>query len=600
VKGHVELDGKAYLIQDQSYRTQTVPLFRPQLVVQGISHEALDQYLYQVWGTWNKGTNRFGILGRWAEGTYRSSDGVDQTETGRLRLQKDVTLVLPKPTNVSGRLIAVGDYLYVFWGDGTVERTNDGTTWSPVTYGAQTYGAVTCVALASVGTPFIEGEGPTSSVVAVIAGTDKGYVWTSKLGDPIAPAFVTIVQDNPRINFVASWRNSLAFGYAENFEVWAYTGGLVIGPLGTFSRRYRAVLPGTPVTAEPFQGGLVVASPAAQRGTVLHAADTSVIADTYTIGGDFQVGAMTTWGGSLLLCGERRGVEGQVYQFPEKLVERLPTEEGVPRGIFAAVGLAEYALVGWNAKGGLWWIGPSGGGPFAQYPVAYTNGRIVTSIAVFNGEIYYALKKTGVLRVSPSTYKTSGRITSGWFDGGFPELTKNWSEVSVRLDAPLAPGESVTISGRVDDDSAFTTIGTMNTVGQTSAVFPVPTALQASRRFETRISLAGPGTSTPVVTSVVNRYRVVPLHKRLWAFTIKAASPLVFADGTVESRTPEQIIADVFALQNAGQITFRSALEPTPKTVYVTNVTMGSQLMGRTRPFGEFEEAHLGVEVLEV
>jgi hypothetical protein len=232
--------------------------------------------------------------------------------------------------------------------------------------------------------------------------------------------------------------------------------------------------------------------------------------------------------------------------------------------------------------------------------VTYTDGRIVTSIAVFNGDIYYALKKTGVLRVSPSAYKTSGYITSGWFDGGFPELTKNWSEVAVRLDAPLASGESVTISGRVNDDSAFTTIGTMNTVGQTSAVFQVPTALQASRRFETRISLAGPGTSTPVVTSVVNRYRVVPLHKRLWAFTIKAASPLVFADGTVESRTPEQIIADVFALQNAGQITFRSALEPTAKTVYVTNVTMGSQLMGRTRPFGEFEEAHLGVEVLEV
>src|SRR3972149_5214495 len=86
-RGHVELNGKSYIIVDGSYVSKMVPFFRPQLTIEGISHEALDQYLYWVQETWNKGTQKDAYLGFWTDGGWSAISNLDNSDAGKLRLQ---------------------------------------------------------------------------------------------------------------------------------------------------------------------------------------------------------------------------------------------------------------------------------------------------------------------------------------------------------------------------------------------------------------------------------------------------------------------------------------------------------------------------------
>lgn len=221
----------------------------------------------------------------------------------------------------------------------------------------------------------------------------------------------------------------------------------------------------------------------------------------------------------------------------------------------------------------------------------------VRSIAIHRGETFYTVDNVGVVRADMTKYRSSGTITSNWFDGGFPELQKNFADVFVRLQRPVTATESVKVSARVDG-KAEVIVGTM-AQGRIDATFPIPTALQQGKRLNVTLDLSTTDNLTsPVVTSLVVRYRPIPIQQRVWAFTIKAAHNLRFLDGSLERRKPDQIIADLFALPNSGQVAFFTALELTSRQVYVTNVEMKDQLIGRSRPT-DFEESHIGVEVLE-
>jgi hypothetical protein len=129
----------------------------------------------------------------------------------------------------------------------------------------------------------------------------------------------------------------------------------------------------------------------------------------------------------------------------------------------------------------------------------------------------------------------------------------------------------------------------------------MPASLQQGRRINLILRMTGDGTTTPVVTALVLRYRPVPFMQRVWGFTIRAGTNMRFLDESPEHRAPETIIEDLFALLNAGQVDFSTILEPTTRKVYVTDVQMAPPLIGRSEaqlPISK-EESFVSVEILE-
>lgn len=529
-------------------------------------------------------------------------------QSGATNASMIFTAVTPVAFAATGKaiLISTGGFLYAFMAAGDVFRTADGVTWSTVAYDDATHGAVTAVDLyvaAGIsfgGAPSAPG-GPLSQLGAgamrFVAGTSTGRLWTAAIGSTLTP---TVVSTRPlEITLVKAYRGHVAVGYGTAFEMWLYS----IGPVGGFnpSPKYAATVPGVPVAAAVWNGSLVVLIQTNQVGSLLSVADLTQITDFYEIHGEFLGQAMATWGSELVYAGSRLNTQGEIYTFQENLSDLLPVTAGVPIGVRALSPSANYILAAHNGEAGLWWVDREGGGPLcgANTPGA-AETRIIDSIAYFLGRPYFNLRNTGIMRMSNTTYRTSGAMETGWFTGGFPELTKEWSEVVVRLEAELAAGETVVISGRIDDDVAYTTIGSL-TIGDISRVLTIPAALQRSKRFEIKCAMTGPGTSTPTVTALIARYLPRPVPMRVWGFTVKAFKGMTLLDGSKEHRTPEQIIDDLYGLMLAGQVSFSSVLEPTTKTVYAVNVQAQAQLLGKTQTDSvrAQEEAHIAVELLE-
>jgi len=343
------------------------------------------------------------------------------------------------------------------------------------------------------------------------------------------------------------------------------------------------------------------------RGSLIMASDTAQAIDNYRVDGGFAIQSICTWGGNLVYAGKTLKTS-EVFNFPGTLADRVPPGFA-PADIMALMATHRHVLVGWNGHGGLWWIHDKGSGAYAQYDVAHPTSpgihRRVRSIAPHRGEFYYTLDDIGVIRAKVEEYRGSGEITSNWFDGGFPELTKNFADVFIRLQLPRKEQETVTVFGRVDGQ-AYVSIGVM-AQGRVDSTFRLPASLQQGRRIDLKIVLTsgddeeGNVSTTPVVTALVLRYRPIPYQQRVWGFTVRAGDNIIFLDQTRERRTPDQIITDLFALTNAGQVDFSTILETASRKVYVTNVEMSPPLIGRSSPErpSQEEETFVAIEVLE-
>lgn len=600
IRGHVVIDGKPYVLQDESYVSQIVPMFRPQLQVSGITREALDQYLYMVWSTWDRGSNERALLGRWVEGSYSFVMGLDTTQKGKLSLQPLVEVSLSVAESLRTILLPLGSRLYAFMSDGSARSTTDGKTWTPVTYDHATLGVISCAAVMLARSPYVAGSPPGTSTVFAIAGTTKGKV-ISFPGTDGESLSVTVFPDadipeTSTIRSVGAYRNMVVATHDQRVVVYDLL--LTVGGTWAANPKYRVNISGVGAAQSVFDQVAMIGAQSSQRGSTLIAVDAAQAIDSYPILGAFVIQSMATWRGNLLYAGFRPGPEGQgeVYAFPEKLLDVLP-KEGAPPDVLAILPLAKYALVGWNKLGGLWWVDEEGAGPFCKFPSPMVQ-RYVRSIALFDGVIYYSLDTVGVVAVSNTKYERQGLIRSGWFDGGFPELMKNFADVQVRLDAPLRLGEEVILRGRVNTQNTFTDIGTLKP-GASSMVFRLPSNIKRGHRIELEVFMTGPGRSTPVVTAVILRYVPLAVPKRVWGFTVRAEAGLTLLDGTRETRSPGQIISDLFALRRKGEVEFASVLEPYKRKVYCNNVSLRSQLMGQT-PQKRKEEAYVHVELLEV
>lgn len=603
-------------------------MFRPQWVVEGISREAQDQYLYMAQDTWSKGSYiQAKQVARWQNGGFGRIDGIDNSIENRIQLQRVSELSLEIPMEVEGegeeatatpnptRLVDIAGWLLAFSEDGTVQRLGDPVDgWEDVDYDAETHGAVCfCDVATTSGGGHLTGQpGFPESSVRLLLGTVTGKVFMARI-ELVGGTTPTVTPIDVQAFGTTRILHALAY---RNQIVVAVGNKVLIRPIaadGTWQSgdTLDVNCPGAPITMAVWNQAVMIGVQASSRGSIIIAANINQAADTYRVDGGFAIQSMTTWGGQLVYGGKAFR-SSEVYTFPGTLADRLPPG-ATPTDVLAMVATHRHLLVGWNGKGGIWWIHDKGSGALCQYggpPVVDAGDpedfvgihRRVRSIAIHRGEVFYTLDDVGVIRIRFDEYRSTGTITSGWFDGGFPELLKNYADIFVRLQHPLKETETVTVSARVDG-LPEEVIGTIAT-GRVYSTFPIPAALQQGKRINIIVTMtsdtvppAVSATTTPVINAVVLRYRPIPFQQRVWGFTVRVGDDLMFLDQSRERRTPGQILADLFTLPNAGQVDFATVLETDSRKVYVTNVEMKDQLMGRSR--SENEECFVAVEILE-
>jgi hypothetical protein len=156
------------------------------------------------------------------------------------------------------------------------------------------------------------------------------------------------------------------------------------------------------------------------------------------------------------------------------------------------------------------------------------------------------------LRATNGTFAASGYVESGLIDARLSGTDKQWQGVTVRHSA-LAATQAVEVQYRLEDTGSWVSLGTSSTDGETSASFDFATSITADL-IAFKIILTGTAGSSSAlkVYSLSARYLPVPGAKREWTMSVKlygtSTRKSLLNDGTTESRTGEEISAEVWDL----------------------------------------------------
>jgi hypothetical protein len=190
------------------------------------------------------------------------------------------------------------------------------------------------------------------------------------------------------------------------------------------------------------------------------------------------------------------------------------------------------------------WSEPAGGGAVSS----------VQGMATLGGELYVAGQQAGaapVYKLAAGAYRTSGTLESGLFSAGLPGVDKVFRSARV-VHTALASGEAVDLQYRLEDSGAWTTLGTSNLVGATSATFSFPAGV-VGRLIGLRVVLTATAGTTPAVYDLLVRYALAPELKREWELAARlegtAELPLVRPDGSSEPKSGAELSAAVWALK---------------------------------------------------
>ena len=174
--------------------------------------------------------------------------------------------------------------------------------------------------------------------------------------------------------------------------------------------------------------------------------------------------------------------------------------------------------------------------------------------AVVNGTLFVGTGDNGyVYKLDPNTYATTGYYQSSYFDANLPSIDKLYNAITVRHD-PLVEGQSITVSYKFKESDSFTTLGLSNTVGDQEKILSFPTGTY-SKKLSLKVELTTTNTATsPKLTEVIMQYSLYPQRKFQWTFRLKAKKALRLLDGSLESRTAEQIRQDLEDLFTSQQL----------------------------------------------
>jgi hypothetical protein len=117
---------------------------------------------------------------------------------------------------------------------------------------------------------------------------------------------------------------------------------------------------------------------------------------------------------------------------------------------------------------------------------------------------------------TPAAWNTTGWLKTPNFDYAWSNDLKLFGSVYVEHKA-LVQGESITIDYSVDGGTTFYSVGVSSAAGSTSKTFPLDNI--TGQRIMLKVTLAGPGTSTPTLTKLV--VKAAPLTDDIWMWDLR-------------------------------------------------------------------------------
>ena len=262
----------------------------------------------------------------------------------------------------------------------------------------------------------------------------------------------------------------------------------------------------------------------------------------YAYLGDKYYGRIWRWDGDRLRLFHQLGVPGTPYS-------------AEIRGMVAYQGGLWVSIVDTDGTIGL--LRFDGNESWSR-PVTGLTGTTPEDLCEFNGDLYFLTSATGAskLRATDGTFGSTGYVESGLIDARLSGSDKLWRGVTVRHSA-LAATQTVEVQYKLEDSGSWVSLGTSSTDGETSADFDFPAAITADL-IAFKIILTGTGGSSSAlkVYSLSARYSPSPGAKREWSMTVRlqgtATRKMGLRDGTTETRTGEELSAEVWALVDGG------------------------------------------------
>ena len=547
---HVTLNGKGYLLDPRSYRKRALRRFVGKVGAGDPDYG--DVAFGAVWAQrdWRGGLGRLVWDAARPDG-YADGYNLEVTDAGRLRLGPALLPIVSDGGPRIWRMHPYGEDLYaVSDGEGKLYRWN-GSTWST----AWDTGASGLLAMAVYkGSLYLGGNGGT---VYRWNGSSGGVAFT--IGDAVrVPVMGVYAPDQGQwlyLGYEAADGTQLA--QTENGS--AYVGQ---GPRLGYAAVEDLVV---------YRGQVHLLVTHGRRSAIFtHAIDGNGYALAHE-GERFVRSAV--WGDHLYLSTVDGG---RIYRWDGNSLELATVvARDYPqalRGLVAHDGALWVAVA--DATKGLhlrawdgqrWHMGPAGGNGTGDGP----------GLVAYRGRLYVANRGgTGraVYRVGPAL-STSGQYTSAVFEGELPGETKAFRRFRV-VHTALGPGEAVGLEFRVDGGVWDAVVGAASDgTGATVGTFPTSTV---GKRMEVRVTVQGPGGTTPEVLAVEVEYVVQPARRREWELALLCegsdAIPQVLLDQDVNPRSGEtmaQELWDTWALDRPVSFT---DLDGEQYTVWVADV----------------------------
>lgn len=543
----IGINGVGYMLEDlgqeNPYRRFTPNLEPERLTVSDTPFsQSFERYIFSATNGWQSGAGQKFLDREDSLSTaFWTSAGVDPfLEEGEISLAPGTALVRSE-TFATPRLAVAGANLYVQSGASQVTWTNDLTTWTPLT--------VTGLAARSSAGKDFTSDGVfwyLADTAGIIRGTtsDPGADWSSistthityaagriMVAEVVAPSstpnrFTTLndagaeektsghitFDDGTSIVFGEATQGYFYFGLqsGDRGSIWAWKLGL--DSTGSFH---------VPFLAWELPTGLVPAAVGQAGGSIWVKAfrpdGAGGAGQTVMYRGiPGQDGAITPFYVAELAGIASTAVHNLEHQFAEKDNELL------------------FAWPGTSLDSGLGYVNLVTGG-YAKYVDAGVSGGI-HGVTLFKGNIVFSVAGSGVYEVDPATYKTTGTVTMSIADGGSP-LDKVFDSLTVTM-APIGASQSLSFEASTDGGVSFnpvylegTAISTIDQAGLTRITLPV--RLKAPSLM-VRMTLTGPGTTTPTVAQVDVKYHQLGLSDTVVVVPILCADNTALLSGQVD------------------------------------------------------------------
>jgi hypothetical protein len=184
------------------------------------------------------------------------------------------------------------------------------------------------------------------------------------------------------------------------------------------------------------------------------------------------------------------------------------------------------------------------------------NDAIGWKLGVFNKKLYAFGGNGNIYKLSTTEHEATGELISSWFDINLLDIQKLLANFTANLE-PLPTNTSVQALYQLEDEGAFASIVTESTTGATQATTTFPVASNTVKGVKIRLKLKLSTTTaanTPVVKDSILGFLLAPTTRRSFDYVVVATRNMKLLDGTLEPRTAEQIVNDLWTSKTDANI----------------------------------------------